>query len=61
MKRYTKSKNRLIGVGNNPYGLLDDNYNLIKWKNTDRCCDYCNYHKVIRDRIILYKLLRKDN
>lgn len=60
MKKCCICKTKLMGYGNNPYGLLDNNFNLIKWKDTDRCCDYCNYHKVLRDRIISLNLKKVD-
>lgn len=43
----------LKGYGNDPRGALDENDNLIEWKDEDRCCDECNMSRVIPGRINL--------
>jgi hypothetical protein len=42
------------GFGNNPYGALDGNYNVIEWEENDRCCDKCDSEYVIWGRLYLY-------
>lgn len=44
-----------IGFGNNPWGALDKNKQLINWSAGDLCCDKCNNLVVVPDRI--YRLM----
>lgn len=42
------------GYGNNPWGALNIDLSVIKWKKNARCCDECNREIVIPGRILKY-------
>lgn len=48
------------GWGNNPYGALDKNGNVIQWAEDDVCCDECDSTYVISGRLYLYAKARKE-
>ena len=41
------------GYGNNPWGALNKNDELIAFDEDDRCCDECNEQYVIPGRLYL--------
>lgn len=41
------------GYGNNPWGALNLDGSLIRWKFKDKCCDECNRDVVVPHRILL--------
>lgn len=41
--------------GNNPLGALDENREIIEWRGEDRCCDECNFERVVPGRLALLR------
>lgn len=41
------------GYGNNPRGALNENREIVEWRDEDRCCDECNNRHVVPGRIML--------
>ena len=49
------------GWGNNPYGALDNDLNIIEWKEDAVCCDACNNKYVISGRLYtMAQVMKKD-
>lgn len=48
------------GWGNNPWGALDKDGNVIEWKENDICCDECDSFYVLSGRLHLYAKARKE-
>ena len=46
--------------GNNPWGALDKNGNVIKWRDDDVCCDECNSKYVIAGRLFIHAQASKE-
>ena len=51
---------KFVGWGNNPYGALDKDGNIIEWKDTDVCCDECDGMYVLSGRLYLYAKARGE-
>lgn len=52
---------KFVGWGNNPWGALDKDGNVIEWKPNDVCCDECNGMYVLSGRLHLYTKARKED
>ena len=51
---------KFVGYGNNPWGALDKDGNVIKWGKNDVCCDECNGMYVLSGRLYLHSQARKE-
>ncbi len=54
---------KFTGYGNNPEGavkVVNNELNILEFKENDRCCDNCNFFYVIPGRLILARLHEKS-
>lgn len=53
---------KFVGWGNNPWGALDKDGNVVEWSENDVCCDECDSTYVLSGRIYLHaKACKEDN
>ena len=50
-----------VGWGNNPWGALDKDGNVVEWGENDVCCDECNSTYVLSGRMYLHAQAHKED